>query len=240
MASRVSVQLTESHVIPVHWHRIRNSSGSGDVSNQQIADQLAVLNAAYAAAGFSFSLVTTDTTNNEQWFLAEPGQAAESEMKSILRRGGSNALNIYSNGLRSGLLGWSTYPWDYASAPAMDGVVILYTTLPGGSAAPYNLGDALTHEVGHWMGLYHTFQGGCKHKGDLVDDTRPNSFRPSAAPRDETAATPSDSPDSTRLPTSWTPPTMPVWTTSPPAEHPHEQHLGGVPLTRGKEPNGSG
>jgi len=176
MASRVSVQLTESHVIPVHWHRIRNSSGSGDVSNQQIADQLAVLNAAYAAAGFSFSLVTTDTTNNEQWFLAEPGQAAESEMKSILRRGGSNALNIYSNGLRSGLLGWSTYPWDYASAPALDGVVILYTTLPGGSAAPYNLGDALTHEVGHWMGLYHTFQGGCKHKGDLVDDTPAEQF----------------------------------------------------------------
>jgi len=178
IASRVSVQLTASHVIPVHWHRIRNPNGGGDVSDQQITDQLAVLNAAYAAAGFSFSLVSTDTTTNEQWFIAEPGQSADTDMKTALRQGGSNALNIYSNGVRNGLLGWATYPWDYASAPSVDGVVILYSTVPGGSAAPYNLGDNLVHEVGHWMGLYHTFQGGCTNtkKGDLVDDTPAEQF----------------------------------------------------------------
>ncbi len=161
-------------VISTYVHVIRNSSGTGGPTQAQMDNQIAVLNAAYASAGFSFSVVSTDFTNNSTWYTATGG-TAESQMKNALRKGTADDLNIYYNNMGGGLLGWATFPSSYASNPKMDGVVILYSSLPGGSAAPYNLGDTGTHEVGHWMGLYHTFQGGCSKQattgGDLVSDT---------------------------------------------------------------------
>jgi hypothetical protein len=162
-----------SVTIPVYFHVINKGTGiaNGDIPDSQITSQINVLNAAYANTAYKFSLVQTTRTTNATWYTMGHGTAAEAEAKAALRQGGASALNIYSVNCGGGLLGWATFPSSYASSPKQDGVVVLYSSVPGGSAAPYNEGDTGTHEVGHWLGLYHTFQGGCAGQGDYVSDT---------------------------------------------------------------------
>jgi hypothetical protein len=156
--------------INVYFHVIHNGQ-QGNVSDAQIQSQINVLKMSYAQHGWTFRLIRTTRTDNPSWFTAGQGSRAERRMKAALRVGSANDLNIYSANPGGGLLGWATFPSEYASNKTMDGVVILFSSMPGGTSDPYNLGDTLTHEVGHWMGLYHTFQGGCAANADRVADT---------------------------------------------------------------------
>ncbi|MGK3985413.1 zinc metalloprotease [Sorangium sp. So ce136] len=159
--------------ISVHVHVINKGPGisNGDVSDDMIRKQIQVLNDSYASTRFQFELVSTDRTTNATWFTMGSGSTAERNAKRALRQGGPDHLNLYTANPGGGLLGWATFPQSYERNPTDDGVVVLYGSLPEGNAAPYNLGDTATHEVGHWLGLYHTFQGGCSKSGDSVADT---------------------------------------------------------------------
>lgn len=159
-----------SIAVNVHFHVITDGAGKGALSAADINAQMSVLNSAYANTPYTFNLVFTQTVANAAWYTGCYGSAGNT-MKSALRRGGAADLNIYTCSPSGGILGYATFPSSYTSSPSIDGVVLLDESLPGGSAVPYNLGDTATHEVGHWLGLYHTFQGGCSGSGDYVSDT---------------------------------------------------------------------
>jgi hypothetical protein len=70
--------------VKVYWHTITDST-KGVLSASQINNQIGVLNAAYAPVGVSFTLVSTDTTNNASWYNGlTNGTTAEKAMKTTL------------------------------------------------------------------------------------------------------------------------------------------------------------
>jgi hypothetical protein len=163
--------------IPVVVHVIRRDTtrAGGNIPDSMITSQIDVLNQSFAGAtggavtGFAFQLQSINRVTNTSWYPIVFGSVAESTMKSSLRVGGMNTLNLYLGDLADDLLGWASFPQSTLSSD--DGVVVLNESLPGGTRSDFNQGDTSTHEVGHWLNLYHTFQGGCSDTNDQVADT---------------------------------------------------------------------
>lgn len=157
--------------INVYVHILQNSEGSIKVKTKQINDQIDVLNSAFKN-NWRFVLQDIDTTVKDNWAKMKPGSASELNAKKALRVGSAEDLNIYIADIT--YLGWAYYPTIWEKNPDLDGVVLHYGSLPGGFIDLYNLGETAPHEVGHWLGLAHTFAGGCQAdptRGDGVRDT---------------------------------------------------------------------
>lgn len=170
-----SVQATVTIPVVVHVIQENSTRAGGNIPDSMITSQISVLNQAYAGAtggavtAFAFQLQSINRVTNPSWYPIVYNSSTERSMKASLRQGGAETLNIYLGDLSDDLLGWATFPT--STLNSRDGVVVLSESLPGGTATPYHLGDTGTHEVGHWLNLYHTFQGGCSGSGDQVSDT---------------------------------------------------------------------
>lgn len=138
--------------INVYFHIIQDSFGNGYIDDIQVHNQIAIINKAYKKSDFYFNLISIDRTINDAWANMDINSNNEYAAKLALRKGTANDLNIYTANLKNRLLGWATFPYDYKGNRVLDGVCILYSSLPGGTSSPYNLGHTLTHEIGHWLG----------------------------------------------------------------------------------------
>ena len=176
-----------SDIIPVWVHVITRGAGydNGELPDSMINAQLKVLDQSFngrtggANTGFGFNLVGVTHTVNKEWFeQMATNTNVELAAKTALRRGGPETLNLYT--VDGGpYLGFAYFP-SILKDPAyaiLDGVVLHWRSLPGGTFAIYSEGDTAPHEVGHWLALYHTFDGRCGSKGDYIADT-PAEFSP--------------------------------------------------------------
>lgn len=173
--------------IPVRTvvHVISTSARTA-ATDRMVKAQMAVLNSSFAGqqgadamnTPFRFDLVAVTRTINPAW--GDLGNATvEQQVKTQLRQGGKETLNVYVGPLGGGLLGYAYFPVQPGTQTPkswQDGVVVLDESLPGGSAVPYHLGDTLPHEVGHWLGLHHTFAGGCSTANDGISDTPAEAY----------------------------------------------------------------
>ncbi|KAL7268762.1 hypothetical protein RUND412_008600 [Rhizina undulata] len=163
------VSFAATLTVDTYFHVLRSGTAEsqGNIPDDDLYAQLDVLNADYASAGISFNLVNITRTTNSNWY----NDNDETAMKTALRQGSYNTLNVYFLNLSDDLLGYCYFPTTpTASDLIIDGCFVLSGSVPGGSVTNYNEGRTATHEIGHWFGLYHTFQGGCTG-GDLVSDT---------------------------------------------------------------------
>lgn len=186
--------------IPVVVHVLRHSNGvTGDISPAMVQSQIAILNEDFLAlvgsngqAGtdiqIEFRLATVDPSGNPTTGITY------SDNTTWFNDGGSywntlawdtnRYLNIYTN-TASGALGYvPDLPQGGIAGANFDRVVILWSAFGRNApiGPPFDQGRTATHEVGHYLGLEHTFSNGCGSatacytSGDLICDTKPQSI----------------------------------------------------------------
>ncbi len=190
--------------VPVVFH-ILYTNATENIPDARIFEQLNVINQDYSrtnvdAANTRAQFVSVAANSQIQFCLAQrtPAGVATNGIVRVSYTGAfpnnpntistewdhTKYLNIYVGNLGGGLLGYANLP---PGSTGNDHVVILYSSVGGpsspGTFPPYHLGRTITHELGHWFNLQHTFNNGCvglnanncATQGDFVCDTPPTA-----------------------------------------------------------------
>ncbi|HFA49203.1 MAG TPA: T9SS type A sorting domain-containing protein [Bacteroidetes bacterium] len=183
--------------IPVVVHIIHNG-GSENISEAQVQSQLKVLNEDFGKLpGTNGDGSGVDT--EVRFFLANldpdgrctngivrvksPLTNHQTYQRALLKElsfwDNTRYLNIYIvKNINGNVAGYSSFP---GGPPEEDGVVVQHNYFGTTGTANSFLGRTGTHELGHWLGLYHTFNNSCGDDictdGDFVCDTPP-AFEP--------------------------------------------------------------
>jgi len=166
-----------------------NTVLGGQIPDNVLVQQIAVLNQGFINTGLSWAIAGVERLIRPDWYRPSVNSPSYQQMKQQLYAGGVADLNVYTVGsFTDSTLGYSTFPDQYSNAPRQDGIVIVADTFPGGNIPDNNFGRVLTHEAGHWVGLFHTFENynyyinGCYGPGDQVDDTPAEATAASGCP----------------------------------------------------------
>ena len=179
--------------IPVVFHVLRRRSGHGNISNEQIQSQIDIFNEDFRAIAGTPGERGTDSLI--QFYLADVDP--DGNPTTGITRTRNNAyfddaapywdqlawdteryLNIYTNSA-SGALGYvPALPSEGIVGHPADRVVLWWATVGRDApfGPPFDQGRTGTHELGHYLGLFHTFTGGCSNgdcysTGDRICDT---------------------------------------------------------------------
>ncbi len=225
-------------IIPVVFHVI-HENGIENISQAQIMDEIRIMNEDYrkkvgtnggtntdalaADMEIEFRLAQYDPNGNKHdginRIYSTLAENADDNTKALSYWNSSRYFNIWvvksikNNTGQTGVtvLGYAQFPYQQSSQPTTDGIIVCYNQLGIiGSGMATQSGRTLTHEAGHWLGLYHPFQpdGGqttgcgtstitssnCNATGDQVCDTPPVSTSTSGCPTTQNSCH-NDSPD---------------------------------------------
>ncbi|CEJ90123.1 hypothetical protein VHEMI05927 [[Torrubiella] hemipterigena] len=187
----------DSYIVKTYVHIVTSTAAAARaITDETIKKQIKVLNDNYAATHAIFDLKGTTRSVNATWAT----DYDEEWMKRDLRQGNYADLNLYYlEELEDDNLGYCYYPVAHAKPGTddfdLDGCAMRLDTLPGNKGA-YGLGKTTTHEVGHWFGLAHTFEGRCTSPGDEVDDTPAQASESSGCPKGRDSCPTLGGPDS--------------------------------------------